>query len=119
MKQSELELSHGRLLVLLIALIVLQSPSLSAQTLDAIPARVDFGDLRQAWDGFGFNYVENAQLRTREGATQDLGGFSRLDDAEKATIVEAVFGADGLDIDIVKLFLDPWHQEEPGGAFDL
>ena len=108
----------ARLLVLLIALIVLQSPSLSAQTLDAIPARVDFGDLRQAWDGFGFNYVENAQLRTRVGATQDLGGFSRLDDAEKATIVEAVFGADGLDIDIVKLFLDPWHQKDPGGAFD-
>lgn len=49
---------------------------------------------------------------------QDYGGFSRLTVEQKKEILELVFGRDGLDIDILKMFLDPWHQIETDGPFD-
>ena len=33
-------------------------------------------------------------------------------------ILELVFGEDGLQVQIVKMFLDPWHQESPAALFD-
>jgi hypothetical protein len=86
--------------------------------MEALPAEVDFRETDQTWDGFGFNYVEACQTRDYEQWPQDYGGFSRLDDAQKAEIIELVFSEEGLGIDLVKMFLDPWHQAEPGGAFN-
>ena len=86
--------------------------------LETIPARVDFGDRLQAWDGFGFNYVETAQTRDYDVYPQDYGGFSLLDEAEREEILELVFGKEGLQVQIVKMFLDPFHQAEPGGGFE-
>ena len=90
----------------------------STEPMKHIPAEVDFGKVYQTWDGFGFNYVETCQSRDYEAWPQEYGGFSLLDESEKAEIIEAVFGESGLQVEIVKMFLDPWHQEEPGGAFD-
>lgn len=83
-----------------------------------IPASVDFSDVMQEWDGFGFNYVETAQTRDYEAAPQDYGGFSLLSEGSKQEILELVFGDEGLQVDLVKMFLDPWHQSEPGGPFN-
>jgi hypothetical protein len=86
--------------------------------LEAIPASVDFSRTLQQWDGFGFNYVEAAQTRDYEQYRQDYGGFSLLDDGEKQEILELVFGEKGLQVQIVKMFLDPYHQSDPGARFD-
>lgn len=86
--------------------------------LNYIPASVDFSNLLQEWDGFGFNYVETAQTRDYDARPQDYGGFSLLPPESRREILELVFGDDGLQVEIVKMFLDPWHQVEPGGPFD-
>lgn len=83
-----------------------------------IPAAVEFDHPLQLWDGFGFNYVETAQTRNYKKYPQDYGGFSILNRDQKHEILELVFGEQGLGIEVVKMFLDPWHQPHPGGAFD-
>ncbi len=85
---------------------------------DDIRMEVDFSDKLREWDGFGFNYVETAQTIDYEKDPQDYGGFSLLGEKEKQEIIEMVFGEDGLKVGIVKMFLDPWHQEKPGGEYD-
>jgi len=82
-----------------------------------IPAGIDFGVKISDWDGFGFNYVETAQTRDYSGYQQDYGGFSLLSTEQKAEILEMIFGPEGLQVQIVKMFLDPYHQPEPGGKF--
>ncbi len=94
------------------------TPGAASPVIATIPAGVDFSDTLQTWDGFGFNYVETAQTRDYDAKPQDYGGFSLLGGEQQEEIVRLVFGPDGLDVDLVKLFLDPWHQREPGGAFD-
>lgn len=89
-----------------------------AFSLTHIPASVDFADTLQTWDGFGFNYVETCQTRDYDKWQQDYGGYSLMNDKQKAEVAELVFGKDGLQVDIVKMFLDPWHQESPGAKFD-
>lgn len=86
--------------------------------MEYIPAEINFSNKIADWDGFGFNYVEASQTRDYEMNPQDYGGFSLLDEKSKSEISELVFGKDGLKIEIVKMFLDPWHQREPGGEFD-
>jgi hypothetical protein len=49
---------------------------------------------------------------------QEYGGFSLLDEQEKQKIVNMVFGADGLKVGLVKMFLGSLHQMEEGGPFD-
>ncbi len=83
-----------------------------------IPAVIDFSAKISDWDGFGFNYVEAAQTRDYDQNPQDYGGFSLLDERQKKEIIDLVFGKDGLRVQIVKMFLDPWHQERPGGPYD-
>ncbi|MEL6194508.1 MAG: hypothetical protein AAFR66_20780, partial [Bacteroidota bacterium] len=90
---------------------------LTAQ-IKTIPALVDFDHELQTWEGFGFNYVEACQHRDYAASTQDYGGFSLLNSQQKQEIIEAVFGEEGLQVEIVKMFLDPFHQAEAGGAFD-
>lgn len=91
-----------------------------SQSVDFTATRVtvDFSVHLQEWDGFGFNYVETAQTMNYTTDPQDYGGFSLLSDEQKAEITELVFGETGLKAGLVKMFLDPWHQESPGAAFD-
>lgn len=83
-----------------------------------VHAAVHFDQALRKWDGFGFNYVETAQTLDYGQDPQDYGGFSILDAEEKAEIVRLIFGADGLDVNLVKMFQDPWHQREPGAPYD-
>lgn len=88
------------------------------EELKYIPAEIDFSQHLQQWDGFGFNYVETCQTRDYDQYAQDYGGFSLLSKKDQEEIIEAIFGTDGLQVQIVKMFLDPFHQAEAGGEFD-
>lgn len=89
-----------------------------SQPIQTIPAEIDFSNILREWDGFGFNYVEAAQTRDYKTSPQDYGGFSLLSEEDKQEITELVFGESGLQVEIVKMFLDPYHQTEPGGTSD-
>ncbi len=95
-------------------------PTSCGQELDfrAVRVEVDFGRKLQAWDGFGFNYVETCQTRDYGQDPQDYGGFSILDADKKRQIIELIFGEDGLRVALVKMFLDPFHQTRPNGPYD-
>ena len=99
---------------------VLLSVSAYTQTnnFTSVRTTVDFNWKIREWDGFGFNYVETAQTTDYEEYPQEYGGFSLLDEEEKAEVIEMVFGEDGLKVGLVKMFYDPWHQSEEGGAFN-
>ncbi len=90
----------------------------ASDTLKYIPALVDFSDTHQVWDGFGFNYVETGRTRDYAHAPQDHGGYSLLTEEEQKEVIHAVFDQDGLAIEIVKMFLDPWHQPSPDAPYD-
>lgn len=104
----------------LFLLFTLSSVLLSAQDNEFKATRVDidFSAKIREWDGFGFNYVETAQTLDYKEDPQEYGGFSLLDEQEKAEIIDLVFGEDGLKVGLVKMFLDPWHQEKAKGPFD-
>ena len=83
-------------------------------------ALVDFSQKLREWDGFGVTYVETAQTRTLrdyEADPQDYGGFSALSEADRQAILDMIFGDDGLKPGLAKMFLDPFHQEEPGESY--
>jgi hypothetical protein len=112
-----------RLLGLLVGFTALGTalaPRVTAQDLDFTASRalVDFGKTLQAWDGFGFNYVETAQTMDYTLDPQEYGGFSLLNEADRQRIVDMVFGDDGLRVGLVKMFCDPFHQSQPGGRYD-
>ena len=86
--------------------------------IETIPALVDFGSTMQEWDGFGFNYVEACQTRDYDNDPQDYGGFSLLNEAQRKEITDLVFSPSGLNVDLIKMFLDPWHQRDADGPFD-
>ncbi|MFP4622513.1 MAG: hypothetical protein ACLFM7_14480, partial [Bacteroidales bacterium] len=88
------------------------------QEIQGAPARVDFTKQIRPWDGFGFNYVETSQTTDYQDWPQDYGGFSLLDEQEKKQIIDLVFGKDGLKVGLMKMFLDPWHQNSPDTTFD-
>jgi len=62
--------------------------------------------------------VKAAQIRNYEIRKQDYGGFNLLNKRQKQEILGLVLDENGLDIDILIMFLDPMHQPEPGKAFD-
>lgn len=109
-------------LTMSIITVLLIGASLWGQTpmrvMDAIPATIDYSEKLRDWDGFGFNYVELAHTYDYQEFKQEYGGFSLLDEREKQEIVQMVFGADGLKVGLVKMFLDPLHQQRPKGPFD-
>ena len=82
----------------LFLLFTLSSVLLSAQDNEFKATRVDidFSAKIREWDGFGFNYVETAQTLDYKEDPQEYGGFSLLDEQEKAEIIDLVFGEDGL-----------------------
>ncbi len=104
----------------LLACFLLFVYSVCSQTTEikTIPAEIDFSKKVADWDGFGFNYVEFCQVRNYPESTQDYGGFSLLNQNQKEEILDLVFGEEGLNIEIVKMFHDPWHQNTPDSKFD-
>lgn len=105
---------------LALATICLSSRCTQGQDLNftAVRAEVDFGSRLREWDGFGFNYVETAQTRDYSSQPQDYGGLSLLSEDDRREIIDLVFGDDGLRCGLLKMFLDPFHQDEPGGKYD-
>jgi O-glycosyl hydrolase len=102
----------------LIFLFVFSTSKSQINELKYIPAEIDFDIKINDWDGFGFNYVEAAQTRDYASRPQDYGGFSLLTEKQKQEILGLVFGEHGLQVQIVKMFLDPWHQKTAQGPFD-
>lgn len=82
------------------------------------PVTVDFSNEVRDWDGFGFNYVETAQTIDYNLDAKDYGGFSIMSERTRKEIIDLVFGEDGLKPGLVKMFLDPFHQNGPGGKYD-
>ncbi|HLN54608.1 MAG TPA: hypothetical protein VK207_01380 [Bacteroidales bacterium] len=103
-----------------ISLLVLVANFLYAQypAFKGCPVTVDFSQKLRPWDGFGFNYVETAQTLDYASNPTDYGGFSLLSEQDRKEIIDLVFGADGLKPALIKMFLDPFHQKEQGGAYD-
>jgi len=101
-------------------LTMLAAGTAAGQAMDfqAVRAEVDFSKTLRGWDGFGVNYVEVPQSLDYSKDPQEYGGFSLLSEAERQRILDMTFGDDGLKPGIVKMFFDPFHQEEPGGPFD-
>ena len=79
---------------------------------------VNFSHKLQPWDGFGVNYVEASQTRDYDADPQEYGGLSTLTEADRQQIVELIFGDEGLKPGAIKMFLDPFHQAEPGPGYD-
>ncbi|MDL2318142.1 hypothetical protein LJC74_03480 [Eubacteriales bacterium OttesenSCG-928-A19] len=77
-----------------------------------IPARINFTRALRDWDGFGFNYVETAQTPDYATDPQEYGGFSSLSEKDRQTILDMVFGEDGLKPGVFKMFIDSFQQDE-------
>ncbi len=97
---------------------LLTSGAVCAAVPGVVCAEVDFTDSLRIWDGFGVNYVETSQTFDYKQYAQDYGGFSRLSEKDKQEIIDLTFGDDGLKPSIVKMFLDPLHQEYENGPYD-
>jgi O-glycosyl hydrolase len=82
-------------------------------------AIVDFTDIIRTWDGFGVNYVETSQTQDYTSDPQDYGGFSILSEEDRRKVIELTFGDDGLKPGLVKMFLGPFHQDEPSGDYAM
>jgi len=82
------------------------------------PVTVDFTRKIRTWDGFGFNYVEAAQTIDYAANPTDYGGFSIMTEQSRNEVIDLIFGEHGLKPGLVKMFLDPFHQKEPGGDYD-
>ncbi len=76
--------------------------------------RISYDRLLQPWDGFGVNYVEAAQTRDYDRDPQEYGGFSTLSEEKRREVIDLTFGEDGLKPGLLKMFLDPFHQDKPG-----
>lgn len=83
-----------------------------------ITVKVDFATTLQEWDGCGVNYVQMAQSIDPINDPQDYGGFSRLSEPKRQEIIDLIFGKNGLQPNIIKMFLDPFHQKGPQDEFD-
>lgn len=80
---------------------------------------INFSKRIRDWDGFGVNYVEAAQTRDYVADPQEYGGFSLLTEAQRQEIIALIFGEEGLKPGVVKMFLDSFHQAEPGADYNL
>lgn len=81
--------------------------------------KVNFSKTIRPWDGFGVNYVEVAQTRDYEADPQEYGGFSIMSEADRQAVLDLIFGEDGLKPALIKMFLDSFHQDEPGADYDF
>ncbi|GHV37744.1 hypothetical protein AGMMS49546_06510 [Spirochaetia bacterium] len=83
-----------------------------------VNGKVDFTKKVLDWDGFGFNYVETAQTPDYTKDPQDYGGFNHINAKQREEILDLVFGPDGLKPNVIKMFLDPFHQNGSNASFD-
>ncbi|BCS34324.1 hypothetical protein TBR22_A35540 [Luteitalea sp. TBR-22] len=72
--------------------------------------RVAFDEPLRVWDGFGVNYVQSAQTPDPRTSPQDFGGASVLSEASRRELIDLVFGRDGLQPDLLKLWILPFHE---------
>ncbi len=77
--------------------------------------QVQFDKPLRRWDGFGINYVEIAQTDDYERYPQDYGGLSTLAEEDRQAVLDAIFGEDGLQPTLVKMFFGPFMQAQPLG----
>jgi len=106
------------LLTVLISILIFSFSYAQVDDFQSIRTEVHFDEILREWDGFGVNYVEEAQSRDYPNDRQEYGGFHLLDEESKQEIIEMIFGDDGLKPALVKMFLDPWHQSEPNGSYN-
>lgn len=101
-------------------LLIFSAVQIQAQNLDdcSVYASVDFSVKLREWDGFGINYVQTASTYDFKARPQDYGGFSFLNEKQRQEILDMIFGAEGLQPSILKMFMDPLHQPLPGGDYD-
>jgi O-glycosyl hydrolase len=71
---------------------------------------VDFNKKLRVWDGFGLQYLENFDTPDIIKKRQDYGGFSLLSPDDKNNVSQLLFGSDGPKPAILRIFLDPFHQ---------
>lgn len=106
------------LLLVLVMLPVMYISSLAQYPVfKGCPVTVDFSQTLRDWDGFGFNYVETAQTIDYNLDAKDYGGFSIMSDKSRKEIIDLVFGEEGLKPGLIKMFLDPFHQNSPGEKY--
>lgn len=86
---------------------------LAAGSLQAVDVTVAFDRHLREWDGFGANYVEVRHTRDYAIWPQDYSGFKYLSKAERDQVIDLVFADDGLRVSLVKMFLDPYHEQTP------
>ena len=106
--------------LLIFILLCFMIPGIQAQypVFTGCPATVDFSKVLRDWDGFGFNYVETAQTIDYETDAKDYGGFSIMTTHSRNEIIDLVFGENGLKVGLMKMFLDPFHQNNPEGKYN-
>ncbi|UCF14028.1 MAG: hypothetical protein JSW59_11505 [Phycisphaerales bacterium] len=86
---------------------------MAAGSLQAADVTVAFDKHLREWDGFGANYVEVRHTRDYAVWPQDYSGFKYLSKAERDEIIDLIFGDNGLRVSLVKMFLDPYHEQTP------
>ncbi len=97
--------------------------SLNGQPVDfsRVHCEIHFDRTLQDWDGFGHNYVEVCQMvdldEYRE-FRQDYGGFSILSQPVRDSVLQLIFGEQGLKVGLIKMFMDPLHEELGEGHYD-
>src|SRR5690554_228963 len=72
----------------------------------SVKCEVHFDQKLRKWDGFGVNYVAAAQTRDYNKWPQDYGSFGLLDEDARQEIIELIFGDQGLQPTIGKMFID-------------
>ena len=70
------------------------------------------------WDGFGVNYVESSRSRDYNKEKEDYSGFSKLSEEQQKEIINLIFGEDGLQPSLLKMFLDPLHEKAIEGEIN-
>jgi len=70
------------------------------------------------WDGFGVNYVESSRSRDYQLEPEDYSGFSNLSEEQRKEVINLVFGEDGLQPSLLKMFLDPLHEKAVDGEIN-
>ena len=91
-----------------------------AQRLDEVQyyGAIDFSQQLRTWDGFGVNYVQSARSVDYSAYAQDYGGFKYLTPKQRDDITDLIFGEDGLQPDLIKMFLDPLHYDAKTKSYD-
>jgi len=86
------------------------STSLCVAQSSSANLEIKFEEPLWEWDGFGVNYVQTRHTRDYKVFPQDYGGFKYLSEEDRQTVMDMIFGEDGLRPGIIKVFADPFHE---------